>query len=75
MAHMGRKAVRTSYYSDTDTLYIELSDRLGFESREVAKDVVLDFGPKGEVLGIEIEHASEKTDVSGIERDGAYGEG
>ena len=31
------------YYRDTDSLYIELSDKVGADSQEVAPGVVLDF--------------------------------
>ena len=31
------------YYPETDSLYIDLADRAGAESKEVAPGVVLDF--------------------------------
>jgi uncharacterized protein YuzE len=56
--------VKFEYYSDTDTLYILLRDEPGTETREVAPDTVLDFNESGELVGIEIEHASERADLA-----------
>ena len=55
------------YYRDTDSLYIELSDKVGADSQEVAPGVVLDFDAEGHVVGIDIDHASQYVDLSRIE--------
>jgi uncharacterized protein YuzE len=55
--------MRLEYFSDTDTLYIELRKGPGADAQEVAEDVVLDFNEAGEVIGIEIEHASQRMDL------------
>ena len=55
------------YYRDTDSLYIELSDRVGADSQEVAPGVVLDFDAEGHVVGIDIDHASKIVDLSKLE--------
>jgi uncharacterized protein YuzE len=55
--------MRLEYFPDTDTLYIQLRDEPGSDAREVADDVVLDFNDAGEVIGIEIEHASQRMDL------------
>ena len=55
--------MRLEYFSDTDTLYIQLRDEQGADAREVADDVVLDFNETGVVIGIEIEHASQRMDL------------
>ncbi|MDZ4861371.1 MAG: DUF2283 domain-containing protein [Candidatus Hydrogenedentes bacterium] len=47
------------YYADTDSLYIDLADRPGAESREVSPGVVLDFDVDGHLVGIDIDHASK----------------
>jgi uncharacterized protein YuzE len=52
------------YYPDTDTLYILLRDEPGTETREVAPDTVLDFNKSGELVGIEVEHASQRVDLA-----------
>ena len=51
------------YFPDTDTLYIELRAGPGADAAEVAPDVVCDFDSEGNVIGITIEHASERTDL------------
>lgn len=55
------------YYPETDSLYIDLMDRPGQESREVASGVVLDFDAEGRLVGIDIDHASHVVDLSTLE--------
>jgi uncharacterized protein YuzE len=55
--------MRLHYYPDTDSLYIDLAAKPGAESQEVADGVVVDFDASGNIVGIDIEHASEKLDV------------
>lgn len=59
--------MRFHYYQDTDSLYIDLADRPGTDSREVAPGVVLDLDEKGAVVGIDIDHASTVVDLSRVE--------
>lgn len=51
------------YDPETDSLYIKLADRPGKEASEVAPGVVVDYDASGQVVGIDIEHASQ---VSGF---------
>ena len=55
------------YYPESDSLYIDLSERPSVESEEVAPGVVLDFDDKGKVVGIDIEDASKVVDLSRLE--------
>jgi uncharacterized protein YuzE len=55
------------YDQDTDSLYIELSERVSADSDEVAPGVVLDFDAEGRVVGIDIDHASKVVDLSKME--------
>ena len=55
------------YYPDTDSLYIDLSERTSQDSREVAPGVVLDFDDEGRLVGIDIDHASEVVNLSRLE--------
>ena len=59
--------MRFHYYADTDSLYIDLVDRPGVDSREVAPGVVLDFDEAGNLVGIDIDHASETVNLSRID--------
>jgi uncharacterized protein YuzE len=55
--------MKLSYYPDTDSLYIDLSSRTGVESREVSEGVVLDYDADGNLVGVDIDHASRKLDL------------
>jgi uncharacterized protein YuzE len=59
--------MRFHYYPDTDSLYIDLADRDGAETREAAPGVNLDFDAEGRLVGIDIDHASEVVDLARLE--------
>lgn len=59
--------MRVEYFPETDMLYIHLQEGPGADAQEVAPDIVLDFNASGEVIGIEIEHASERTDLKTLD--------
>jgi len=62
--------VKFHYYPETDSLYIELSGAASADSREVAPNVVLDFDAQGDLVGIDIDHASLVVDLSSLEARG-----
>jgi uncharacterized protein YuzE len=55
------------YYSDSDMLYIKLTNQTSAESEEVAPGIVLDFDARNQIVGIEIEDASKFIDLSRLE--------
>jgi uncharacterized protein YuzE len=55
------------YYPDTDSLYIDLSERAGADSREVTDGVVADFDENGRIVGIDIDNASKIVDLTKLE--------
>jgi len=59
--------MKLHYYPETDSLYIELKDSPGVQTREVALGLNVDLDEKGEVIGFDIDHASRKLDLSKIE--------
>ncbi len=59
--------MKTLYYPDTDSLYINLSEKTSAESLEVSPGVVLDFDDAGHLCGIDVDHASENLDLSRLE--------
>lgn len=59
--------MRFSYHSDTDSLYIHLSEQPGADVHEVSDDVVLDLNKAGELVGIEVQNASRNIDLSVLE--------
>ncbi|MGH7220837.1 MAG: DUF2283 domain-containing protein, partial [Nitrospiraceae bacterium] len=52
------------YYAETDSLYIELSDKPGADTRDVAPGVVADFDAEGHLVSLDIDHASQIVDLS-----------
>jgi uncharacterized protein YuzE len=59
--------MKLEYFPETDTLYISLLDEPSVDSDEVAEDVVVDYAEDGRPIGIEIEHASTKVDLTKLE--------
>ena len=55
------------YYPETDSLYIDLSEKVSADSREVVPGVVLDFDSEGHLVGIDIDHASRIVNLSRLE--------
>lgn len=61
--------MKIHYYAETDSLYIDLSQTISVDSREVAPSVVLDFDSSDRLVGIDIDHASKIVDLSRLEAD------
>jgi len=59
--------MKLHYYPETDSLYIELKSAPGAETREIAEGLLVDFDAKGDVVGLDIDHASRKLDLTKIE--------
>ena len=58
--------MKLNYYPDTDSLYIDLSERTSVESREVSSGIVLDYDAQGNLVGIDIDNASQKVDLKSL---------
>ena len=52
-----------NYYPETDSLYIDLSENPSTENREISGGVVLDYDSTGNLVGIDIDNASEKVQL------------
>jgi uncharacterized protein YuzE len=59
--------MKLHYYPETDSLYIEFSGAPGAETREVSEGVLVDLDAKGNIVGFDIDRASQKLDLSKIE--------
>ena len=59
--------MKLHYYPETDSLYIDLNSRPSADSREIAEGLVADFDAEGNVVGIDIDHASQKLDLKTLE--------
>jgi uncharacterized protein YuzE len=55
--------MKLNYYPETDSLYIDLSERPSVESRQISEGVVLDYDRQGNLVGIDIDNASQKVDL------------
>ncbi|MEP0815376.1 MAG: DUF2283 domain-containing protein [bacterium] len=59
--------MKIKYYSDTDSLYIDLSEKAGADSLEIAPGVVVDFDSDGKIVGIDIDNASKVAELTKLE--------
>lgn len=59
--------MKLHYYAETDSLYIELRDGAGVEVREIAEGLNADLDAEGRVVGLDIDHASTKLDLTTLE--------
>ena len=59
--------MKLHYDRETDSLYIDLSARPSKDSREVQDGVVIDLDDKGQIVGIDIQHASQILDLGTLE--------
>ena len=59
--------MKLHYYPETDSLYIELKNTPGTEAREIVSGLVVDFDAQGDVVGLDIDHASQKLDLTKVE--------
>ena len=59
--------MKLHYYPETDSLYIELKSAPGAETREIVDGLVVDLDSDGNVVGLDIDHASKKLDLSKVE--------
>lgn len=55
--------MKLNYHPETDSLYIDLSERPSADSREISEGVVLDYDSSGRLVGIDIDNASNKIEL------------
>jgi uncharacterized protein YuzE len=55
--------MKLNYHPETDSLYIDLSEHVSVESREISEGVVLDYDSVGNLVGIDIDNASRKVQL------------
>lgn len=59
--------MKLHYYPETDSLYIELSSADSAETRAITDQVNVDFDAEGGIVGIDIDHASKRLDLTSLE--------
>ena len=67
MADFGETQHEASLLPETDSLYIELKAAPSAETREISDGVNIDFDAVGGVVGIDIDAASQRLDLSCLE--------
>jgi uncharacterized protein YuzE len=55
--------MKLNYYPETDSLYIDLSEKPSVESKEISQGIVLDYDADGNLVGIDIDNASRKVQL------------
>ena len=58
--------MKLQYFSDTDTLYINLSNAKPVNTDAITDNLIVDFDADEQVIGITIEQASRVTDLAAI---------
>ena len=59
--------MRLRYHPETDSLYVEFKEGPGVETREVSDGLNVDLDAAGEVVGFDIDHASQRLDLSTLD--------
>jgi len=55
--------MKLNYYPETDSLYIDLSNKASNETLEISEGVLLDYDSDGNLVGIDIDNASHKVQL------------
>ena len=55
--------MKIEYFPDTDSMYIDLSERSSVDSVEVSDGVVIDYDSAGSIVGIDIDQAQKKLNL------------
>jgi len=56
--------MKINYYPETDSMYIDLSSKTSVDSTEISEGIVLDYDENGNIVGIDIDNASRKLDLT-----------
>jgi len=59
--------MKIQYYPETDSLYIDLTQKMSANSKELENGVVLDFDDQGDLVGIDVDWAAKKIDLTTLE--------
>jgi uncharacterized protein YuzE len=58
--------MKLNYHPETDSLYIDLSEKTSVETREISEGVLLDYDADGHLVGIDIDNASNKVQLKDL---------
>ena len=55
--------MKLNYHPETDSLYIDLSEQVSADTREISEGILLDYDAQGNLVGIDIDNASSKVNL------------
>lgn len=55
--------MKIRYFPDTDTVYIELTDKEVRETSEINENAIVDLDADGNLVAITLEHAKERANI------------
>jgi uncharacterized protein YuzE len=58
--------MKLNFYPETDSLYIDLSEKTSVDSKEISEGIVLDYDAEGNLVGIDIDNASKKVQLKDL---------
>ena len=61
--------MKIEYFPNTDSMYIDLSERSSVDSVEVSEGVVIDYDSAGNIVGIDIDQAQKKLNLKELSLD------
>ena len=56
--------MQAKYFSDTDTLLLQFSDRKIVETYDINEDVLVEVDHEGSIVSMTLEHAKRQTNVN-----------
>ena len=56
--------MKLNYYPETDSLYIDMSEKPSSDSKVISDGVVIDYDKDGNLVGIDIDNASKKIELT-----------
>ena len=62
--------MKIQYFSDTDTLYIELRQATVMDTRDLDENKIIDLDAAGQIVGMTLEHARTRANLPEIELSG-----
>ena len=58
--------MKIRYFPETDTAQIEFSNEPVMETKEISENLYIDLDSHGNLVGMTIEHAKEKANISEV---------
>ena len=55
--------MKVKYFSETDTLVLNFSDKTVEETRDLNENILIEFDKDGKLVSMTIEHAAQQTNV------------